>query len=161
MNAVIMRTIMSRPAATPLRRYSALLLRYLAPQWQKAALMTVLILGSIGLQLLVPQILRFFIDTAVANGALEVLFRAALLFLGVALANQLLMAAATYTGADVGWTATNAMRRDLALHCLKLDMSFHTARTPGELIERIDGDVTALSNFFSQFSVQVLSLIHI
>lgn len=147
---------MSRPAATPLRRYSALLLRYLAPQWPKAALMTVLMLSSIGLQLLVPQILRFFIDTAVAGGALEVLLRAALLFLGVALVNQLLLAAATYTGADVGWTATNAMRRDLALHCLRLDMSFHTARTPGELIERIDGDVTALSNFFSQFSVQVL-----
>jgi ABC-type multidrug transport system fused ATPase/permease subunit len=132
------------------------LLRYLAPQWQKAVLMTVLMLSSIGLQLLVPQILRFFIDTAVAGGALEVLLRAALLFLGVALVNQLLMAAATYTGAAVGWAATNAMRRDLALHCLRLDMSFHTARTPGELIERIDGDVTALSNFFSQFSVQVL-----
>ena len=47
------------------------------------------------------------------------------------------------------------MREDLARHCLGLDMSFHTSRTPGELIERIDGDVTALSNFFSQFSVRV------
>jgi ABC-type multidrug transport system fused ATPase/permease subunit len=34
-------------------------------------------------------------------------------------------------------------------------MTFHNARTPGELIERIDGDVTALSNFFSQFVVRV------
>ena len=33
---------------------------------------------------------------------------------------------------------------------------FHKARTPGELIERIDGDVTALANFFSQFVIQVL-----
>lgn len=143
------------PAATPLRRYGLLLRRYLGPQWKKATLMAVLVLASIGLQLLVPHILRFFIDTAVSGGALEVLLRAALLFLGVALAHQLLSAAATYTGADVGWTATNAMRRDLALHCLNLDLSFHTARTPGELIERIDGDVTALANFFSQFSVRV------
>ena len=34
-------------------------------------------------------------------------------------------------------------------------MSFHTAHTPGEMIERIDGDVMALSNFFSQFILQV------
>ena len=60
-------------------------------------------------------------------------------------------------GQYVGWTATNALRGDLAAHCLRLDMSFHKARTPGELIERVDGDVTALSNFFSQFAISVLS----
>jgi ATP-binding cassette subfamily B protein/ATP-binding cassette subfamily C protein len=40
-------------------------------------------------------------------------------------------------------------------HLLDLDMAYHKDRTPGEMIERIDGDVTALSNFFSQFSVRV------
>jgi ATP-binding cassette subfamily B protein len=34
-------------------------------------------------------------------------------------------------------------------------MSFHNRRTPGEMIERIDGDINALSDFFSQFVVQV------
>ena len=140
----------------PLARYAKLLGRYLRPQWRTAALMAGLLLVSIGLQLVVPQILRFFIDTAQAGGSLESLTRAALLFLGVAVVTQLLSAAATYYAAAVGWTATNAMREDLARHCLGLDMSFHTARTPGELIERVDGDVTALSNFFSQFSVRVL-----
>ncbi|HJZ47660.1 MAG TPA: ABC transporter ATP-binding protein, partial [Roseiflexaceae bacterium] len=56
----------------------------------------------------------------------------------------------------VAWSATNDLRSDLALHCLRLDMVFHKARTPGELIERIDGDVTALANFFSQFVIRVL-----
>jgi len=44
----------------------------------------------------------------------------------------------------------------VAEHCIYLDMSFHNAHTPGEMIERIDGDITALSNFFSQFVIQVL-----
>jgi ATP-binding cassette subfamily B protein len=140
----------------PLARYGSILGKYLRPQWRKALLMAVLLLSSIGLQLVVPQILRFFIDTAQAGGALDALIGAALIFLGVAFVTQLLSAAATYFAADVGWTATNAMREDLAAHTLSLDMSFHTSRTPGELIERIDGDVTALSNFFSQFSVRVL-----
>ena len=140
----------------PLQRYAKLLGHYLRPQWRRVALMAALLLTSIGLQLVVPQILRFFIDTARTGGSLDALVRAAVWFLVIAVVTQLLSAAATYYAADVGWTATNAMREDLARHTLALDMSFHTARTPGELIERIDGDVTALSNFFSQFSVRVL-----
>ncbi len=42
-------------------------------------------------------------------------------------------------------------------HCLALDLGFHKERSAGELIERIDGDVDALSNFFSQFTVNLLS----
>ncbi len=36
-------------------------------------------------------------------------------------------------------------------------MAFHKAHTPGELIERIDGDVDTLSNFFSQLTVHLLA----
>jgi ABC-type multidrug transport system fused ATPase/permease subunit len=35
-------------------------------------------------------------------------------------------------------------------------MSFHNNSRPGELIERIDGDVTELANFFSQLVIRVL-----
>jgi ATP-binding cassette, subfamily B, bacterial len=160
----------SRPT---LRRYGALLRRYLAPQWRAAALLAAALLGSIGLQLLVPQILRRFIDTASASARGDAATSAALaadpvwwasgglaglalLFLAVALLTQVLGAGATYAGAAVGWTATNFLRSDLARHCLALDLGFHKSRTAGEMIERIDGDVTALSDFFSQFSVRVI-----
>src|SRR5262249_404051 len=39
---------------------------------------------------------------------------------------------------------------------LRLDASFHSAHTPGELIERVDGDVATLARFFSRFVVYVL-----
>jgi ATP-binding cassette subfamily B protein len=35
-------------------------------------------------------------------------------------------------------------------------MGFHKGSSPGELIERIDGDVTALSNFFSSMMIKVV-----
>jgi ABC-type multidrug transport system fused ATPase/permease subunit len=35
-------------------------------------------------------------------------------------------------------------------------MAFHTAKSPGELIERVDGDVAALAAFFSQFILQII-----
>lgn len=138
-----------------LQRYWNLLVVYLKPQKRRAVLLASLLLASIALQLINPQIIRYFIDAAKSGAAAEALISAALVFLGVGLANQLISAGATYVGADVGWSATNRMRFDVAQHCLGLDMSFHNERTPGELIERIDGDITALSNFFSQFVVRI------
>jgi ABC-type multidrug transport system fused ATPase/permease subunit len=147
----------------PLRQYWNLLVDYLRPQWPRVLLLTVLLLGSIGLQLVNPQIVRRFIDAATQIGGPDVdaaattaqLRNTALLFIGLAFFQQVVSVTATYLSAVVGWTSTNALRADLAEHCLRLDMSFHNAHTPGEMIERLDGDVTALTNFFSQFTIQV------
>ena len=111
---------------------------------------------GIGLQVLNPQIIRYVLDTAQTTQQLRPIIIAGALFLLSALVLQVVTVAATYIGEDVGWTATNRLRADLALHCLKLDMSFHGDRTPGQMIERIDGDVANLAIFFSQFVVQVL-----
>jgi ATP-binding cassette subfamily B protein len=141
---------------TSLRQYWNLLARYLKPQWLSALLLAMLILGSIALQLINPQIMRAFIDTAQAGGPSRVLLRDAGLFLVVALVQQIVSVLAAYVGENVAWTSTNTLRADLAEHCLRLDMSFHNAHTPGEMIERVDGDVTTLANFFSQFVIQVV-----
>ncbi|KPV50448.1 helicase, partial [Kouleothrix aurantiaca] len=138
-----------------LKQYRALLSTYLQRQRGRVLMLAVLLLGGIALQIANPQILRYFIDSAQGGGATSQLINAAILFIVVAIATQVLNVAATYIAENVGWTATNQLRADLALHTLKLDMSFHKARTPGELIERIDGDVTALANFFSQFVIRV------
>ena len=44
----------------------------------------------------------------------------------------------------------------LAEHLLGLDMGFHTNTTPGEMIERIDGDVTAVAEFLSRFFAKLV-----
>jgi ATP-binding cassette, subfamily B, bacterial len=139
------------------RRYLALFARYVGPEWRRALLLAVLLLAGIALQLLNPQLLRLFIDQATTGAEVPDLARIALAFMGIALVAQLIAAVGQYVGEDLGWAATNTLRADLALHCLRLDLTFHKARTPGELIERVDGDVTALANFFSRFVVNVLA----
>ncbi|MDD5219869.1 MAG: ABC transporter ATP-binding protein, partial [Candidatus Bipolaricaulis sp.] len=139
----------------PLREYAALLGRYLRPQKRWVGVLAVLILATIGLRLANPQILRQFIDAALAGGARSVLIRGALLFFGIAVVAQLLSVAATYVGETVAWTATNALRLDLLSHALRLDATFHKEHSPGQLIERIDGDVATLSNFLSRFVIDV------
>lgn len=141
----------------PIIRYWALLRQYLAPQRRAVGLMACLLLLSIGLQLTGPQVVRRFID-AVQRGADEgVLVQVALLFLGVTVTQQMMKVFAGYWSERVAWTATNALRADLAAHLVRLDLSFHGVHTPGELIERVDGDVRELAAFFSSFAVQFLS----
>src|SRR5919109_490122 len=140
----------------PLAQYGRLLVRYARPQWPRALLLAALLVATTGLQLASPQLLRAFIDQATSGLPLAALTGTALLFLAAGVANQVLAAAATYISADVGWRTTNRLRSDLARHCLALDMPFHNARSPGELIDRVDGDVNALSNFFAQFVIRVL-----
>jgi ABC-type multidrug transport system fused ATPase/permease subunit len=142
-----------------LAHYSRLLSTYLMPQRSRVALLALLLLGGIGLQLVSPQILRSFIDSAqsptTVAGAQPALLAGAA-FIAIGLLQRAMVFATVYMSERVGWAATNRLRADLARHCLRLDMSFHKQRTPGELIERIDGDVTTLGNFFSQFAIQLL-----
>ncbi|NLD71522.1 MAG: ABC transporter ATP-binding protein [Chloroflexi bacterium] len=138
------------------RRYGELLGRYLGPHRGRAIILAVLLFGATGLQLANPQFLRTFVDAAQAGEPTRVLINAALVYLAVALVRRVLAIGAAYVGNDLGWRATNALRADLAEHCLSLDLPFHKSHTPGQLIERIDGDVLAMANFFSQFVVRIV-----
>ena len=140
-------------------RTLAVLATYLRQQIGRVALLALSLLATTGLQLLAPQILRRFIDAVTAKGAappLAWLWLLAGLFLAVLLVGQVARVGATWLSEQVGWAATNRLRHDLADHCLRLDLAFHHARTPGEMIERLDGDVTALAGFFSEFVIQIL-----
>ncbi|MDH3538868.1 MAG: ABC transporter ATP-binding protein/permease, partial [Acidimicrobiia bacterium] len=97
-----------------------------------------------------------FIDRATSGDTTDNLIPIAVAFMVIAVVYQLLNVTATWMAENIGWKATNDLRRDLADHLLHLDMDFHKTHTPGELVERVDGDVTALSNFFGQFMVNVV-----
>ena len=144
------------PQWAALRQYGTLFATYLGPQWFRVACMGLLLLASIALDLVGPQIIRVFIDTVQHNGTTRALTMAALFYLGAAIGSRLVSACASYFSENVGWTATNRMRADLTRHCLNLDRSFHAAHTPGELLERIDRDVEQLADFFSQFVIRIL-----
>jgi ATP-binding cassette, subfamily B, bacterial len=141
----------------PFKAYWDLLSQHIRPQKGRFFLLATLLFGSIGLRIFAPQIMRTFIDSALAGEALRTLTWTALAFMGVALLQQVIAVCVTYIGENVAWTATNALRAELAWHALNLDMRFHNDHTPGELIERIDGDVTELATFFSQFALNLVS----
>jgi ABC-type multidrug transport system fused ATPase/permease subunit len=133
-----------------------LIAEYLAPhRGLTAGLAGALVLAT-ALPLAGPQLLRRFIDQAATGRPLAALVGTAGVYLAVALGGQLISVVATYVASRLAWTTTNCMREDLVEHVLGLDLAFHGHHTPGELIERVDGDVTSLGDFLSRFLFQVL-----
>ncbi|WP_138495646.1 ABC transporter ATP-binding protein [Paenibacillus pinistramenti] len=141
--------------AGALGKYRTILGRYVLPQRKLMLGLTLLLFMSIGLQLVNPQIIRYFIDNAQGSGSLRPLYTAAILFIGFSVVQQIVSVSAAYLSENLGWKTTNKLRADLAEHCLSLDMSFHKTQTSGSLIERVDGDVNALANFFSSFIIHM------
>jgi len=140
----------------PVRAYFRLFAAYLRPYRRRAILLAVVLSATILLQLLNPQLIRVFIDGATSGRDVAELVPIALAFMVIALIHQLLLVWATYLAEAIGWSATNHLRADLTDQVLHLDMGYHKSTSPGELIERIDGDVTALSNFFSSMAIKVI-----
>ncbi len=141
----------------PVRSYFKLLRRYLRPQRGKVTLLAVVLVGVIGLQLVNPQLIKRFIDSATEGADTSSLIPIAVTFILIAIAQQALAVWSTFLAEDIGWTATNLMRSELTDHVIRLDMGFHKGKSPGELIERIDGDVTSLSNFFAAMMIKVVA----
>ncbi|HHT26286.1 MAG TPA: ABC transporter ATP-binding protein [Firmicutes bacterium] len=139
-----------------IQQYVAILMRYIRNQRLRFTWLTILLFAGIALQIVNPQITRMFIDAVATGAAATTLMRLGLAYLGIALIGQIVSVGATYMGESVAWQATNALREDLAAHSLTLDMSYHTAKSPGEYIERIETDAGDFANFFSQLVIRVI-----
>ena len=85
----------------------------------RADALAALLCAAIALELLSPQILRGFIDRARAGAGARVLIGTAALFMLVALGGGGVTVVETYVAESLGWTATNRLRADLALHLLR------------------------------------------
>lgn len=130
---------------------------YLKPHRFRTILLGSLIAMTVGIRLISPQIIRRFLSAVESTVAVQTLFGLAGLFILIAFVEQGFSISTTYLSEDVGWKATNQLRKDLAQHVLQLDLSFHQNHSPGVLVERLDGDVTTLSRFFSEMAFSLLA----
>ena len=136
-------------ATTSRWRALAALLRPDARRW---AGLGALVAASSALSLAGTLVVRRIVDIATEGGddAAGRITRAALLFLAIAVATQLIMVTVAWVATVTAWRTTNTIRLTMARHVLGLDHEFHRAHTPGELIQRVDGDVTSVSDFLGR-----------
>ncbi|TNJ62915.1 ABC transporter ATP-binding protein [Paenibacillus hemerocallicola] len=131
-------------------------LRRLSPHKAKVAVLFSLILVGIGLQVYSPRYVQLFIDQAKEGKGSSVLMMSAFLFFGLTALRQIASVAVQVLAGDITWTVTNRLRLELTRLCLERDWQFHEKHAPGELVERIDGDVGKLNNFLSAFILKVI-----
>ncbi len=103
------------------------------------------------LPLIGPLLIAVFIDEAAAGATQSRLMLLAAVYIGLGLGRQLIAVAVAWASTDLAWHVTNELRSTLTHHVLGLDLGFHRSTSPGELVSRVDGDVTALSEFISDF----------
>lgn len=120
-------------------------------------MIALLIFINVGIKVINPQIIRYYLDSVQSVTDLSVITNAALLFIGMAIIQEIIYIVNVYFSVDLAWITTNNLRFDLFKHTSNLDMTFHNQYKPGEMIERVDGDVNALSNFLSVFSLMIIS----
>lgn len=131
--------------------------RYLRA-WRGLVLVSALsVLLLIALQLLMPQLVSWVIDTALTSSTSTPLIIAALIYVLAGLAGQALRWASSLLHERLRWLSTNAFRSDLLAHCLHLDLGFYQQYSPGQMLERIDGDSEQLGHLMSRLFAQVLS----
>lgn len=104
-----------------------------------------------------PLLVKSFVDRARAGAGAAGLVVLAGAYLGVALASQGLAVAATWLGTRLAWRVCDRIRADVAAHLLSLDYAWLSRRTPGELIQRADDDITGMSQFYAQVVLQVVA----
>lgn len=139
-----------------LRAHWRLLLRLLRPYRGRVALLGLALTAAAALPLAGPQLVRTFVDAALAGASLELLLTIAGAYLAIGIAAQATSVAVTYAANGLAWTATNALRERAVAHALSLDLAYHRDTRPGSLIQRVDGDATHIARFITDFAVKVV-----
>jgi ATP-binding cassette, subfamily B, bacterial len=97
-----------------------------------------------------PLVVRRIVDTAADGTTVSEVTRLAIVFLAIAAFAQLLAVIVAWLATVAAWRTTNDLRLTMTRHVLGLDHEFHRTHTPGELIQRVDGDITSVSEFLGQ-----------
>ena len=142
---------------TSSRSTRRIVLRQLRPGRRAAVALAAAVLATTALPLLAPQLTRRFVDGAIAGDSTRSLVLIAVGYLGLAVSGQAARMLTAWLASRLAWDGTNRLRETLAEHALDLDMSYHGQRTPGEMIERVDGDVVALAEFVVTFLLDVVA----
>lgn len=134
-----------------LKDYIALLKKYLVKEKGGLALLFAILLLNVLVETAKPRLLGQFIDQVTTAVPLPQIYWLAILFLLLTAVKQSIGVVIAWLTQNIGWRATNGLRIDLTRHTMNLDMAFHKRFTPGQLVERVDGDINSLFGFFTTF----------
>lgn len=129
----------------------------ISPNARRYSALIAVVAGTSLLVLTGPIILRTIIDRATGGATGRELAGWTGLYLGVAAISQAAALVVAWLSTSTAWKTANTLRLQLTDHVLGLDHEFHRSHSPGELIQRVDGDVTRVSDFLAIVFVRAAS----
>lgn len=128
--------------------FGAFLIKYLKGQEKAMLLLGIFFISNIVLQILSPQVLSNFIDSAEGGKSIEYVTFLVFVYMVTILMNMVGNVLESYFAKSFGLKLTNLLRKDVVEHFLKIDMKHHETWTSGEMISRLDEDAEGLSSYF-------------
>jgi ATP-binding cassette subfamily B protein len=125
-------------------------IRLLRPWRWKLILVSCCILGQAGLMIAGPALIGYGIDQGVGKGDVDVVTKAALLFIVAAAGAYVLGRAAILGVARIGEAFLRDVRERVFHHIMDLSMGFFDRTRTGLLVSRMTADVEALQDLVGQ-----------
>ena len=140
-------------SGTLLRR----VLGYARPYWWRMLLLLGIILATIGLGLLTPLVLRDLIDRTLPAGDVRRLNLLAAVLIAIPAVNALLRVWQRALDAAIGSGIIFDLRCALYAHLQRMSLRFYTTNKSGELVSRLNNDVTGAQNAVTNTLVDVIT----
>jgi ABC-type multidrug transport system fused ATPase/permease subunit len=138
------------------------LLARLARPHRKATLgFAAALTASTAVALASPVLLGIFVDRLKSGEAVGALALIGIAYVVGGVAATGISLLVTWRSTTLAWKITNTLRTDLARRVLGADRAFLRDHPTGELVSRIDGDVSALTDMLAMFVARVLSVVFV
>ncbi|MGR3503530.1 ABC transporter ATP-binding protein [Pseudaestuariivita sp.] len=98
---------------------------------------------------LLARMMKPMFDQLASGGSQTLLVTIALIIFGVFVTRAVSSVAAKVLLTKLGQQTAADIRQDLLRHLMTLDLGFHTAHPPGELMQRVEGDVAAVNRVWT------------
>jgi ATP-binding cassette subfamily B multidrug efflux pump len=131
---------------------------YLRPYWRQISISLILLLALTSLSLVIPEIIRQVIDIGLKQSNVNYLINAALILLGIGVANALFTYFQRY---NTEWIASHIgydLRNRLYNHIQHLSFSYHDHAQTGQLISRTIEDVRSVERFAGSSVVELIQV---
>ena len=130
---------------------------YARPYWPRMLVLLAIIIGSIGLGLLTPLVLRDLIDRTLPAGDVRRLNLLAAILIAIPAANALLRIWQRALDASIGSGIIFDLRCALYAHLQRMSLRFYTTNKSGELVSRLNNDVVGAQNAVTNTLVDVIT----
>ncbi len=139
---------------SPWRFLSALM----RPQWKALAVFGAVLAVATAIPLATSLLLSRFVRLAVKGAPGSQLAKLAIAYTLLGFLASGMTVLVTWRATIAAWSITNSLRHDLAEYVLKADLGFHRDRTPGELVTRVDADITSMTEFMASVVAQIIAI---